>query len=166
MKFPRTIRLDSSDGQVFTRAAASGEWAVTGTFAFTEVAPESLTGKDQLAFRNGWLGTDSFGRATVVQVAHITDEQFDAVTTKLAAHFVDAWGAPDMAEALHAARAEVADATGLSEHKAGTLLAIEREFTPDGVRERVRVIEPLHKDQHARIWTVVEDGEEGKDEDS
>jgi len=161
MKFPRTIRLDSSDREVFSRAARSGEWAVPGTFAFTEVAPESLTGKDQLAFKSGWLGTASFGRATVVQVAHISEEQFDAVTAALAAHFVDAWGAPDMAEALHAARAEVADATGLADHKAGTLLAIERAFTADGIRERVRVIEPRekNKDMHARIWTVAEDGE-------
>ncbi len=161
MKFPRTIRLDASDSHAFPRAAASGEWAVTGTFAYTEADPAGLTGKEQLAFKNGWLGTTGFGRSTVVQVAHISDEQIDEVTKRLAAHLIEAYGAPDMEEALPAARIEVADATGLAEHPSGTFLSIEREWTDDGIRERVRVIEAKHSDQHARIWTVEEDGEGG-----
>lgn len=39
--------------------------------------------------------------------------------------------------------------------------AITPRRTDDGIRERVRVIEAKHKDQHARIWTVEEDGEGG-----
>lgn len=161
MKFPRTIRLDSSDSHAFPRAAASGEWAVTGTFAYSEADPAGLKGKEQLAFRNGWLGTGTFGRSTMVQVAHISDAEIDEVTKRLAAHLIEAYGAPDMEEALPAARFEVADATGLAEHPSGTLLSIEREWTDDGIRERVRVIEAKNKDQHARIWSIEED-EEGE----
>ena len=42
-------------------------------------------------------------------------------------------------------------------HPAGTLLAIEREFTEQGVTERIRVIPKRDDGAHARIWSVVED---------
>ena len=73
MKFPRTIRLDVSDANAFPLAAEPEEWAVTGTFAFADADPAAMTGKEQLAFRNGWLGTDSFGRSTFIQVSVIPD---------------------------------------------------------------------------------------------
>ena len=45
MKFLRTIRFDNSDTQVFEQAAPSGEWAVSGAFAFTSMPRLMLVGK-------------------------------------------------------------------------------------------------------------------------
>ena len=157
MKFPRTIRMDVSDVNVFPLAAEPNEWAVTGTFAFADADPAALSNKQQLAFRNGWLGTGSFGRSTFVQVAVIPDEQFEEVVRRLAAHLHERYGAPDMLAAVEAAREEALYAAGLSDHPAGTLLAIEREFTDKGVAERIRVIPKRDEGNHARIWSVVED---------
>jgi hypothetical protein len=157
MKFPRTIRMDVSDVNVFLLAAEPNEWAVTGTFAFADVDPAALSNKEQLAFKNGWLGVSSFGRSTFVQVAVIPDEQFEDVVRRLAAHLYERYGAPDMMAALQAAREEALYAAGLSDHPAGTLLAIEREFTENGVAERIRVIPKRDDGAHARIWSVVED---------
>jgi hypothetical protein len=157
MKFPRTIRMDVSDVNVFPLAAEAGEWAVTGTFAFADSDPAAMSGKERLAFRNGWLGTESFGRATFVQVAVIPDEQFEEVVRRLAAHLHERYGAPDMLAAVEAARGEARYAAELSNHPAGTLLAIEREFTEQGVAERIRVIPKRDEGSHARIWSVERD---------
>ena len=157
MKFPRTIRFDVSDANVFPLAAEPDEWAVTGTFAFADTDPSAFTGKEQLAFRNGWLGTGSFGRATFVQVAEITKDEFEAVAERLGGHLLDHFGAPDRETAVNAAREEAEYAAGLCDHPAGTLLSIEREFTDTGVAERIRVIPKNEDGQHAKIWSVVED---------
>jgi len=157
MKFLRTTRLDQSDEQVYVLAAESGELAVPGTFAFADLDPETMSTKEQLAFQGGWLGIGTFGLSTLVQVAEITEQQFDDGVRRLAEHFVDAYGAPDRDAALDAARIEAADAAGLCDHAPGTLLAIERSFAGEGISEKVRVVSPGSDGQHARIWTVVPD---------
>ncbi|MEL7416818.1 MAG: DUF6505 family protein, partial [Pseudomonadota bacterium] len=85
--FPRTIRLDESDGNVFTRPAESGEWAISGGFEFSNWSDADLTGKARQAFANGWLSLDSFGRATFVAVAKIEPAEVEELTTRLAGHF-------------------------------------------------------------------------------
>jgi hypothetical protein len=157
MRLPRTIRLDGSDERVYEVAAAPGEWAVSGAFAFADADPEGLTGKARQAFRNGFLGTASFGWSTFVVVQDIDAAGFDAVIQALAAHFVARYGAPDMAAALSAARGEVEFAASLCPHKLNTLLAVERELGPQGIIERFRVVEPPREADHARIWKIVED---------
>ena len=157
MKFPRTIRFDVSDANVFPLASEPNEWAVTGTFAFADTDPSAFTSKEQLAFRNGWLGTGSFGRATFVQVAEISEDEFEGVIKSLGNHLLDHFGAPDRETAFNAARDEAEYAAGLCDHPAGTLLSIEREFTDAGVAERIRVIPKNEDGQHAKIWSVVED---------
>ena len=106
MKFPRTIRFDVSDANVFPLAAEPDEWAVTGTFVFADTDPSAFTSKEQLAFRNGWLGTGSFGRATFVQVVEITKDEFEGVIESLGNHLLDHFGAPDRETAFNAARDE------------------------------------------------------------
>lgn len=157
MRFPRTIRLDNSDEAVFERAAAPGEWAVSGAFAFADRIPAEITGKQRQAFANGFLGTASFGWSTLVQVATIREEEYEAVVNALAAHFVDCYGAPDPAGALPAARAEAEFAASLCEHRVNTLLNVERTFGEDGILERFRTIEPPRAADHAKIWTIVDD---------
>jgi Family of unknown function (DUF6505) len=89
LRFPRTIHLDASDERVFEAAAAAGEWAVSGAFAFADADSASLAGKANQAFAAGFLGTTSFGWSTFVAVAGIMQEQLEAVIDALARHFVE-----------------------------------------------------------------------------
>ena len=163
MRFPRVIRLDASDAQIFSPAAESGEWALTGSFAFFGVEGAQLEGKEKIAFASGWLGSESWGRASLVEVAEIDEAEFHQVIERLARHFVERYGAPSLVEALPAARQEAEDAASLAEHKIGTLLAIEREPAgpqPDGspsFTERLRVIQPQRATDHAKIWNFTEE---------
>ena len=161
MHFPRTIRLDGSDAQVFERAAVPDEWAVSGAFVFADTAPEALRGKTAQAFARGFLGTKSFGWSTLVAVAEIAPGELEVVIGALARHFVECYGAPSLAAARQAAEGEVAFASSLCEHKVNTLLAVERSFGPDWIVERFRTIEPLKSGRHARIWEIVDDGAGG-----
>ena len=43
MKLLRTIRLDPSDTFIFERVAEPGEWAVSGSFVFSDDDPDELT---------------------------------------------------------------------------------------------------------------------------
>ena len=158
MKFARTIRMDQSDENVFEDPAQPGEWAVAGTFEFQadQSDPASWSNKRQLAFKSGWMGLGNFGRSTFVQVAVVPDAEVAEAERVLAAHIFERYGAPDMLAAMDAARRECADMAALCDHPAGTLLAIEREFTDDGISERVRMIPASGDGQHARIWGVDE----------
>ncbi len=161
-KFPRVVRLDSSDLHVFPQAAAPGEWAVPGSFAFAAAGTEGLAGKERLAFAHGWLGTTSFGFAALAEVAEISDADYAQVVERLARHFVQRYGAPDLIAALPAARAEADYAAGLCGHKVHQLLALEREEGPEGIAERVRLVRPDRATDHAKIWEIVaEDPESG-----
>ncbi|MFQ5783820.1 MAG: DUF6505 family protein [Alphaproteobacteria bacterium] len=157
MRFPRTIRLDETDVRVFERAAEPGEWAVPGAFAFADLDPAGLTGKLRQAFVHGFLGTSSFGRSTLVEIAEIDETAYHEVTQRLALHFIADYGAPDLAAALPAAREEAAFAAGLCEHGLHTLIAVERELGDDGIVERFRVIEPARATDHAKIWSIIEE---------
>lgn len=159
MKFPLVVRLDASDPRVFHAAAEPGEPAVTGTFAFAGRDLSGLDNKDQLAFSNGWLGTVSFGRASFVEVGEIDEAAFFQTVERLARHFVEHYGAPSLAEALPVAREEADYAAGLCEHKLHTLLAVERESADEGVRERIKVIQPQRAEDHAKIWQIDPDDE-------
>ena len=160
MKFPRTIQFDVSDRNTFPLAAEPDEWALTGTFAFTDSEPHQLSNKEQLAFRNGWLGIDSFGHSTFVVVAEISHDQFETVVSRLAGHLFEHYGAPDMLAAAKAARSESDYAAGLCSHPLETILGIYREFTEEGIRERIRVISKHTDTMHTKIWTVVNDERE------
>ena len=161
MRLPRTIRFDASDERVFERAAEPNEWAVSGAFAFADADPTALTGKARRAFVSGFLGTGTFGRSTFVAVAEITPDEFERVVQALAAHFVERYGAPSPAAALPVARAEAGFAASLCDgHKLNALLAVERAFGPEGIRERFRVIEPRRERPHARIWALVDDSDD------
>lgn len=158
MKLPRTIRLDPSDTNVFTRAADPGEWAVTGTFAFIDAIPGEMDNKSQIAFKSGWLGLSSFGFSTFVQVSVVPEDEGEAAARALASHLFQEYGAPDMMMAMTAARSEIAYAASLCDQPAGTLLAIERDMTEDGIAEKIRIVpRPDEDGGHAQIWSLSED---------
>lgn len=157
-RLPRVIRLDRSDTHIFDAPAAPGEIAVSGAFAFADATPEGLKGRDLIAFGQTFLGLESFGRATLVQVSAVTAEDVETATRALAEHFVARWGAPDIEAAWPVARDEIAFAAGLcAEHGPGQLLAVEREFGPDGVVERFRAVQRPNPMDHGRVWTLVPD---------
>lgn len=143
-RLPRTIRLDPSDTVVFAHAAAPGEWAVPGTFLFWGRAPESLSRKEAIAFRSGFLGVDSFGHSTLVAVQQATQAERADLVQKLALQLVQHLGAPDLAAALPAAEEEIAYAESLCiGHDLNTLVALHRRHDAQGaVREQFRTLKP------------------------
>jgi Family of unknown function (DUF6505) len=101
MKLLKTIRFDASDERVFDLAAAPEEWAVSGAFAFTGTAPNSLTG-----IANGFLGLPSLGRSTFTTVADATAADIGQIEQVLTGHFISACLASDEAAARFAAAEE------------------------------------------------------------
>ena len=143
MNFARVIRMDESDLNVFHTAAEPGEWAIPGTFAFSNWTEDDLTGKSRQEFAHGWLGLESFGRASVVAVTSITEAERAALVDILAFHFTEAWGAPHIDAARPVAEEEIAHMAQMcSDQAENTLMVIERELTPAGVKDRFRLIPP------------------------
>ncbi len=144
MKLARVIHFDESDTLVFTRPAQTGEWAISGGFEFSNWGETDLTGKARQAFANGWLGVSAtFGRATFVAVAEISDAEHAGLIEKLAEHFVALYGAPDLEAARGVAAEEIGFMQELCEdQEPNTLLAVSRELTEAGVNEAFRAIEP------------------------
>ena len=143
MKLARLIRLDDSDLNVFEAPAAPGEWTIPGTFAFSNWTEDDLSGKARQAFAHGWLGLESFGRGSVAAVTTITEAERDGLIDLLAFHFTEAWGAPDLDAARPVAEGELAQMVELcADLDINTLMVIERELSPDGVKERFRMVPP------------------------
>jgi len=160
MRLLRTLRVDATDERVFERAAASGEWAVPGGFAFADATNEAeLVGKRRQAFRCGFLGLESFGWSTFAVVVEATNETADELAATLARHFVERYAAPDLEAALPAAREELAFAASVADQPVGTVLRVERELTDGGVREAFRAVERPRGDpmRHAAAWELSPD---------
>jgi len=161
MKLLKTIRADRSDTFIFEKAARPGEWAVSGTFMFAQQNPASLTGKPRAAFRGGFLGIDSLGWSTLVQVVEANETSrtaaIESLATKLVAHF----GAPDQATALCAAEEEISFAASLCDHAAGMLIAVSRRFETNHVYEAFRTLQSGARWKQAPVFSFVEtsDGE-------
>ncbi|WP_112323212.1 DUF6505 family protein [Oceanibium sediminis] len=141
MNLARTIHFDESDTQVFHRHARTGEWAISGGFEFSNWGEADLTGKARQAFANGWLGLETFGRATFVAVTKAEPAEVEALTQALARHFVTVYGAPSDAAARAVAESEIAHMAELcDDHDPNTLLIVSRDLTEAGVREQYRTI--------------------------
>lgn len=142
LKLPRTIRLDPSDNFVFEHAAEPGEWAVSGAFVFWNQDPATMTQKQRVALRSGFLGIGSLGWSTLAIVTEATEAERDAVVEHLAAQLLAKFGAPDQDAARAAAEEEVAFAASLCDHPAQTLLAVQRSTENGEIRERFRTLKP------------------------
>jgi hypothetical protein len=156
MKLLRTIRLDPSDTFVFETAAEPGEWAVPGAFAFANADVAALGGKARAAFRSGFLGIDSLGWSTLVQVVEATVEDRLSAVEQLAQRLVDHFGAPDLAAARPAAEEEIAFAASLAEHPKGMLVAASRTYENGAIREAFRTLVPGARHQPARAFAFLE----------
>jgi hypothetical protein len=166
VKLIRTIRLDPSDTFVFERAAEPGEWAVSGAFVFWNQDAENIAGKARSAFRGAFLGVESLGWSTLVQIVEASEADRAAVVETLARHLVAQFGAPDVGTARAAAQEEVAFAASLCGHPAGTLIAVHRTFEKGEVREAFRTLHPRgdKKPMRAFSFLEVEGDEEAGDE--
>lgn len=143
MRLARTLRFDESDLRVFDAPAEPDEWAISGAFEFSNWTEDHLTGKARQAFANGWLGLETFGRATFVAVAEITPAEYAALVDRLATHFVETYGAPDPDAARPVAAEELAHMGAMCEdHDPNTLLVVERRLVEAGVAEAFRAIRP------------------------
>jgi hypothetical protein len=142
MNLARAIHFDESDTRVFHNPARTGEWCISGGFEFSNWGEGDLTGKARQAFANGWLGLETFGRASFVAVTRIEPAEIEALSQMLARHFVDVYGAPSLEAALGVARDEVHQMADLCDgHAPNTLLTVARELGETGVHESFRVIE-------------------------
>ena len=143
-RLPRTIRLDPSDAVVFASAAPPGEWAVPGTFLFWGRPADTLSRKEAIAFRSGFLGVDSFGHSTLVAVQEASAQERALMVETLARQLVAHLGAPSLEAARPAAEEEVALAEGLCQgHDLNTLIALHRRHDGDGaIREQFRTLKP------------------------
>src|SRR5256885_2126857 len=161
MKLLRTIRLDPSDTFVFEHAAEPGEWAVPGAFVFWNEDVLQLEGKARSAFRGAFLGTESLGWSTLVQIVEASQVDRVGVVERLAQQLVAHFGAPDMPVARAAAQEEVAFAESLCNHPVDTLIAVHRTFENGEVREAFRTLHPRGDKKPMRAFSFLEvEGEE------
>jgi hypothetical protein len=161
MKLLRTIRLDPSDTFVFRRAAEPGEWAVSGAFVFAGADPAALEGKSRAALRGGFLGVDTLGWSTLVQVVDASADDRAAAIDMLARRLLEHFGAPDPASAKAAAEEEIAFASSLCKDADGTVIAVSRSVENGAIRETFRTLHPRGgtRPQHAYAFLEV-DGED------
>ena len=161
MKLLRTIRLDPSDAFVFERAAEPGEWAVSGAFMFWDGEPATMEGKERAAFRSGFLGVQSLGWSTLVQIVEATDADRLAAIDTLARHLVADFGAPSIADATSAADEELTFAASLCDHPTDMLVAVHRTVENGEIREAFRTLRPRGERKPMRAFSFLEiEGEE------
>ena len=162
MKLLRTIRLDASDTFVFEQAAAPGEWAVSGAFVFWGSDASSLQGKARTAFRSGFLGVDTLGWSTLVQIVEASAADRATLVEKLAQRLVERFGAPDLEAARAAAEEEVAFVESLCTQPQDILVAVHRVYEDGAVRESFRTLRPRNGEKPARAFSFLE--VEGEDD--
>lgn len=161
MKLLRTIRLDPSDTFVFTNPAEPGEWAVSGAFVFADDDPAKLEGKARSAFRGGFLGVQSLGWSTLVQIVEASTQDRLAAVEALARQLVAQFGAPSIADAAAAAEEEFAFAESLCNQPADTLIAVHRSFENGEIREAFRTLRAKDGPKPLRAFAFLEvEGEE------
>jgi hypothetical protein len=155
VKLLRTIRLDPSDTFVFARAAAPGEWAVSGAFMFAHADPAALDGKMRAAFRGAFLGVPSLGWSTLVQIVEASEDDRSALVEMLAKQLHEHLGAPDLAAGRAAAEEEVAFAASLCDQPRDTLIAVRRTFDGGEMREAFRTLRPRGSGKPMRAFSFL-----------
>ena len=163
MKLARTIRFDSSDLNVFPLAADEGEWALVGTFCFASLSADAISGKVKQAFSNAFLGCESFGFSTLVSVVTARPDDVATIEKLLAMHLVEKFGAPSPAAASGAVSEEIEFMSELcAPHKTGTLLALQRSWGDDGIKEVFRSLPKPDSCAEQKIWTIIDDDVENR----
>lgn len=162
----RAVRLDASDEHTYPLAARPGEWVAVGSFFWTlsEEEPKQLQGAERQAFRNGFLGIETFGWTTLCAVEEIEDDMFTRVTCRLAEQMVAHFGAPSVDEALPYAREEMEATEAVASRPLGALIAVVREFRNDEIEEQFRVVRDQAQWQGEGVQVfkpIIDEGGEG-----
>src|SRR3978361_1077933 len=100
--------------------------------------PATLSQKQRVALRSGFLGIDSLGWSTLAIVTEATEADRQTMVERLAGQLLEKFGAPDLAAPRIAAEEEVAFAASLCAHPPQTLLAVQRSIEDGEIRERFR----------------------------
>jgi hypothetical protein len=156
VKLLRTIALDPSDTFVFEVPAEPGEWAVSGAFRFCDRDPAKLSGKERSAFRSGFLGVQSWGWSTLVQIVPATENDRTTLVELLARQLAVRIGAPDIATARAAAEDEVAFVRSLCTHPISSLIAVHRSASDGEVRESFRRLQLREGQRHGKAFSFME----------
>jgi hypothetical protein len=141
---------------VFDRAAEPGEWAVSGSFVFLNEDASALEGKARSAFRGGFLGVQSLGWSTLVQIVEATKDDHDAAVGMLAQQLITKFGAPTLDDAIAAAEEEFAFANSLCTHPKDTLIAMHRVQEDGEIRETFRSLQPKGGPKPLRAFAFLE----------
>lgn len=156
MKLLRTIRLDPSDTFVFEKPAEPGEWAVSGAFVFWNADTAELQGKARSAFRSGFLGVETLGWSTLVQIVEASEADRAHVVDLLAQRLVAHFGAPNIDAARVAAEEEVAFSESLCTQPKDILVGVHRRFEDGAVRETFRTLRPREGAKPNRVFAFLE----------
>ena len=82
----------------------------------------------------------------------------EMLTDHLARHLVEKFGAPSKAAATDAVSDEIEFMAELcASHKTGTLLAIQRSWGDDGIKEVFRNLPKPDSCAEQKIWTIIDD---------
>ena len=120
----------------------------------------ALEGKARSAFRGGFLGVQSLGWSTLVQIVDASKNDYQDVVRILAERLVKNFGAPTLHDAEVAAEAEVAFASSLCSHPVDTLIAIHRSEENGEIRETFRSLKRKDGPRPLRAFAFLEVEEE------
>ena len=154
MKLAKIILLDDSDKKIYPQPSKHGEWAITGTFMFSNVDHNYWTKSEQIAFRDGWLGLETLGYSTFVQITSLSKKQKHIIIERIASIIHERFHPPSDQVAVEAATDELNDMIALCEHPIGTLLAINRELNEKDIQEKVRTVQLPTDSSLIPIWAI------------
>ena len=147
-----------------TREAEGGWYLRSGerldiglrAFMFWDGDPAAMQGKERAAFRSGFLGVQSLGWSTLVQIVEASADDRRAAIDTLARHLVADFGAPSMDDAMAAAEEEFAFAASLCEHPLDMLVAVHRTIENGEIREAFRTLRPKGGPKPLRAFSFLE----------
>lgn len=142
-KLPKVVRLDDSDLEVYEHPADAGELAVPGGFEFLNDSIESLTGKRLQAFLNGFLGIQTSGRSTLVAITSLDHDEYQNAINQLTVNILSNHGVTERSLALNIATEEIRYAESLCEYEEGTILALDRDFSKEEIKESFKKFVPV-----------------------
>jgi hypothetical protein len=128
---------------------------------FADNDPSKLQGKARAAFRSGFLGVNSLGWSTLVQIVETNEPERQVAVDALARQLVTHHGAPSLDAALAAANEEFAFVESLCDHPRDTLIAVHRSHEDGAIREAFRTLRPRDGPKPLRAFAFLEvEGEE------
>lgn len=137
-KFLRVIFTRDEQPEKYTPAATAREWAVPASFRQGQIDPSDPDAAKDV--HNLWLGVESFGHARLVEVAMISENEYQRTMNRIAHFILEQKITADLSAAFDRAQDEMEHTAKLADRELGTVLAIERVLTKHGVSETFQVV--------------------------